>query len=114
MAAALDVPIPPPQPLVCPTCGAAGQSGAECRRCHSDLRLLQQLVTRRATERHTLAQALAAGRWAEALLSAQYIHTLRQDEESFRLLAVCQLLNDQFAAACDTHRQYCAVMQQRH
>lgn len=114
MAAALDAPTPLPQPLVCPTCGAAGQSGAECRRCHSDLQLLQQLVTRRAAELHVLARALAAGRWAEALLSAQYIHTLRQDEESFRLLAVCQLLNNQFAAACDTHRQYRAIIQQRH
>ena len=114
MAAPLDAPTPLPQPLVCPTCGAAGQSGAQCRRCNSDLQLLQQLVTRRATELHTLARVLAAGRWAEALLSAQYIHTLRQDEESFRLLAVCQLLNDQFAAACDTHRQYRAIIQQRH
>jgi hypothetical protein len=82
------------------------QSGVECRRCHSDLQLLQQLVTRRAAELHTLGLALAAGRWAEALLSAQYIHTLRQDEESFRLLAVCQLLNNQVAAARDTYRQY--------
>ena len=114
MAAPLDARAPLPQLLVCPTCGAAGQSGAACRRCHSDLQLLQQLATRRATELHTLARALATGRWAEALLSAQYIHTLRQDEESFRLLAVCQLLNDQFAAACDTHRQYRAIIQHRH
>ena len=114
MAAPLAAPTPLPPPLVCPTCGAAGQSGAECRRCHSDLRLLQQLVTRRAAELHALARALATQRWAEALLSAQYIHTLRQDEESFRLLAVCQLLNDQFAAACDTHRQYRAIIQQGH
>ncbi|MBM3226679.1 MAG: hypothetical protein FJZ47_23180 [Candidatus Tectomicrobia bacterium] len=106
MAVPLDVPTSSPQPLVCPTCGAAGQSGVECRRCHSDLQLVQQLVTRRAAALHALAQALATGQWAQALLSAQYVHALRQDEESFRLLAVCQLLNDQFAAACDTHRQY--------
>jgi len=111
MAAPLDAPPASPQPLVCPTCGAAGQSGVECRRCHSDLQLLRQLVTRRTAELHTLVQALAAGRWAEALLSAQYIHTLRQDEESFRLLAVCQLLNEQFTAACDTYRQYRVVTQ---
>src|SRR5215471_5579793 len=114
MATPLDASLASPQPLVCPTCGAAGQSGAECRRCHSDLQLLQQLVTRRAAELHTLARALAAGLWAEALLSAQYIHTLRQDDESFRLLAVCQLLNDQFAAACDTQRQYRAMLHQRY
>ena len=110
MTAPLGHSVPHPQPLVCPTCGAAGQGGTACRRCHSDLQLLQQLVTRRAAELHTLARALAAGQWAEALLSAQYIHTLRQDEESFRLLAVCQLLNDQVAAACDTHRQYRAII----
>ena len=114
MATPLEAPTPFPQPLVCPTCGAAGQSGSECRRCHSDLQLLQQLVTRRAAALHALAQALAAGRWAEALLSAQSIHTLHQDAESFRLLAVCQLLNDQVAAACDTHRQYRALPQHQH
>jgi hypothetical protein len=92
--------------LACPTCGATGQTGLECRRCRSDLRLLQRLEAQRAAELHVLARALADGRWSDALLSAQYIHTLRQDDTSFRMLAVCQLLNYQFAAACDTHRQY--------
>lgn len=92
--------------LECPTCGAAAQSGPACRRCRSDLRLLQRLEAQRTAELHELAQALANGRWFDALLSAQYIHTLRQDDTSFRMLAVCQLLNKQFAAALDTHRQY--------
>ena len=92
--------------LECPTCGAAGQSGSECRRCRSDLRLLQRLEAQRSAELQELVSALANGRWSEALLSAQYIHTLRKDERSFRMLAVCQLLNHQFEAARDTHRQY--------
>lgn len=91
--------------LVCPTCGAARQSGPECRRCRSDLRLLQRLETQRAAELQVLAQALHDSRWADALLSAQYVHTLRQDDTSYRLLAVCQLLNHQTAAAWETHRQ---------
>lgn len=96
---------PQTQGLTCPTCGAADQSGAECRRCRSDLRLLQRLEADRSTEYRKLMQALADGRWADALLSAQYIHTLRQDAESFRLLGTCQLLNRQFEAACATYLQ---------
>jgi hypothetical protein len=53
-----------------------------------------------------LVQALAEERWDDALLSAQYMHRLRQDEQSARYLAVCQLLTNQFAAACDTYRQH--------
>jgi hypothetical protein len=92
--------------LTCPTCGAADQTGAACRRCRSDLRLLQRLEADRGAEFHKLIQALADGRWADALLSAQYIHLLRQDDESFRLLGTCQLLNRQFEAACATYQQY--------
>jgi hypothetical protein len=67
---------------------------------------LQRLETQRAAELQELARALADGRWSDALLSAQYIHTLHQDDHSFRLLAVCQLLNNQLEAACDTYWQY--------
>jgi len=93
-------------PLVCPTCGATTQSGPECRRCRSDLRVLQRLEAQRAAELPVLARALHECRWADALQSAHYIHTLRQDTMSYRLLAVCQLLNQQFAAAWETHRQF--------
>ena len=96
----------PPVPVTCPTCGATAQATPACRRCRSDLRLLQRLETQRSHERQNLALALATGRWDEALLAAQYMHTLRQDDESFRLLAVCQLLNHQFATAWETHRDY--------
>jgi hypothetical protein len=69
------------------------------------LRLLQRLEADRSAEMQTLARALAAGRWSEALVSAQYIHTLRQDDTSFRLLGVCQLLSGQIADASATYRQ---------
>jgi len=94
-------------PLVCPTCGAADQTDATCRRCRSDLRLLHRLEADRAAELHVLARALAAGQWSDALLAAQYIHTLRQDDTSFRLLVVCQLLGGQLESAraiYDQHR----------
>jgi Flp pilus assembly protein TadD len=53
-----------------------------------------------------LARALAAGQWSEALLAAQYIHTLRQDDMSFRLLGVCQLLSGQMESASATYQQH--------
>ena len=96
----------PASTLVCPTCGASGQAGPTCRRCRSDLRLLQRLEADRTSERRVLARALVDGRWADALLSAQYIHTLRQDETSFRMLTVCQLLNDQLEPAHTMYRQH--------
>ena len=99
--------------LVCPTCGATAQSGPECRRCHSDLHTLQQVLAQRATLLHTLAQALGRARWAEALQCAQAVHHLRQDPESFRLLAVCHHLNQQPAAAYETHRQYSTLQAQQ-
>jgi hypothetical protein len=66
---------------------------------------LQRLEAQRTAELLVLARALHAGQWSDALLAAQYIHTLRQDDTSYRLLAVCQLLNGQFAAASETYRQ---------
>ena len=95
-----------PPALRCPTCGASNQSGPTCRRCRSDLRLLHRLEGDRAAEARALAQALSEARWDDALLSAQYMHQLRQDDQSARYLAVCQLLTNQFAAACETYRHY--------
>ena len=97
---ALDVDGPGVE-LTCPTCGADSQSGPECR---CDLRLLQRLESERADEFKDLAAALAEGRWSDALVSAQFIHTLRHDDASFRALSVCHLLNDSLQAACDTYR----------
>jgi len=70
------------------------------------LRLLQRLEADRVAELRVLARALAAGQWSEALLAAQYIHTLRQDDMSFRLLGVCQLLSGQLESASATYQQY--------
>lgn len=96
--------------LACPTCGASNQTGDTCRRCRSDLRLLQRLEADRVAESQVLARALAAGQWSEALLAAQYIHTLRQDDLSFRLLGVCQLLSGQIEAARATYEQHRTAM----
>lgn len=101
-----EAPVTFTSPLQCPTCGAADQTGDTCRRCRSDLRLLQRLEADRANELRVLARALAAGQWSEALLAAQYIHTLRQDDMSFRLLGVCQLLSGQMESASATYQQH--------
>ena len=100
-------------PLACPTCGAAEQTGDACRRCRSDLRLLRRLEADRAAELRTLARALAAGQWSDALLAAQYVHTLRQDDLSFRLLGVCQLLSGQLETASATYQQHRAAMRRQ-
>ena len=97
--------------IACPTCGAADQTAPTCRRCRSDLRLLQRLEADRRMEMQTLADALAESRWADALVSAQYIHTLRQDDTSLRLLSVCQLLSGQMADAQATYRQHHAAVE---
>jgi len=97
-------------PLVCPTCGATDQRGEACRRCRSDLRLLRRIEADRNTELRVLAHALAAGRWSDALLAAQYVHTLRQDDTSFRLLSVCQLLSGQLETARATYQQHRAAV----
>ncbi len=89
----------------CPTCGAASQTGPECRRCRTDLRLIERIEQARSAEFKELASALCDRRWADALASAEFIHRLRQDPVSFRLLAVCQLLDRQAAAAWETQRQ---------
>ncbi|MBI3465288.1 MAG: hypothetical protein HY000_19860 [Planctomycetes bacterium] len=92
--------------IQCPTCGASGQTDVECRRCRCDLRLLHRLEVQRAAEFKELAAALTECRWSDALTSAQYIHTLRPDDASFPVLAVCQLLNNNLQAAGGTYRQY--------
>mgnify|MGYP001165935157 CR=1 FL=1 len=89
----------------CPTCGAAGQTGPECRRCRTDLRLMERIEQLRSAEFKELASALSERRWPDALASSELIHRLRQDPASFRLLAVCQLLVRQHDAAWETHRQ---------
>jgi hypothetical protein len=89
----------------CPTCGATEQTGPECRRCRSDLRLLERIEQTRAAELKALAAALNDCRWHDALASAELVHHLRRDPASFRLVAACQLLNHQVDAAWETRRQ---------
>jgi hypothetical protein len=90
------------------------QIGPECRRCRSDLQLVLRVERERKTVLRELASALADQRWPDALASAQFLHTLRQDDVSCRLLAVCYLLNRSPAAAFDTARQHLAHQAGRH
>jgi hypothetical protein len=67
--------------------------------------MLARIEAIRATELKELAAALTDRRWPDALAAAELVHHLRRDPASIRLLAVCQLLNRQLAAAWDTHHQ---------
>jgi hypothetical protein len=81
----------------CPTCRAVQPWSDTCRRCKSDLRLLSELAGEYAALRwHCLAN-LRQNRIHEALELARQCFALRDDLESRRLLAVCELLNGNWA-----------------
>ncbi len=84
----------------CPTCRAEQEWSDACRRCQSDLRLLQQTVFTGQKQRQRVLVQLKAGRFPEALRSAQELMLLDRCPANRRLLAVCQLLaNDPERAA---------------
>ena len=83
----------------CPACAADNAQGPQCRRCRADLALLFNLDEQRGRLLDVARGELARGRTPEALRAAERAHELRRDEESRRLLAVCQLLQRNFAAA---------------
>jgi hypothetical protein len=75
-----------------------------CRRCKADLSLL---VTLEQARRHALTQAAnaaASGDGAATLQHAEIAHQLCVDRESWRWLAVGNLLQRDFARALACHR----------
>lgn len=85
--------------MQCPVCRAANDQGPACRRCKADLRLLFDLDEQRRRLLSAAQQALAAGNASAAVTSAEKAHGLRRDDESQCLMAVCYLLQRNFAAA---------------
>jgi hypothetical protein len=85
--------------MQCPVCRAATDQGPQCRRCRADLSLLFDLEDHRRRLLDAARRDITQGRAPVALTSAQRAHELRHDEESRRLLAACQLLQRNFAAA---------------
>jgi hypothetical protein len=83
----------------CPACGARLDRSAVCRRCKSDLELLQ--AARGAYERAyaECLGAMAAGDFAGALGHAETAHGLYPSEATRRLAAVCHLQLGQWQGA---------------
>lgn len=76
----------------CPTCRAEQEWSDTCRRCKTDLRLLQTIDEACRRTRAAALLHLDAGRLGAALEAAQQLWLLRRDDGTARLLAVCYLL----------------------
>src|SRR5579871_4304890 len=83
----------------CPVCRAPLEQGPQCRRCRADLSLLFTLQEHRRGLLRKAYQAVAAAAWDDLALLAERVHSLRQDAESERLLALVHLLRRDFPAA---------------
>jgi hypothetical protein len=83
----------------CPTCRAAQAWSDTCRRCKSDLRLLREVAEEYAALRRHCLSNLRQNRTRAALEQARQCFALRDDDETRRLLAVCELLNGNWASA---------------
>lgn len=79
----------------CPTCRAEQEWSDICRRCKSDLRLLRAVNEASQRLRNRVLGHLAAGRYGEALRSAEHLALLHRDAETEQLRAVCLLLDGQ-------------------
>ena len=91
--------------LRCPVCKAENSDPPTCRRCKADLSLVFALEADRTATLGRARQALAAGRWHEALRAATRGDGLRHDEESGRLVAVAALLCGDHALAWRRYRR---------
>ncbi|HEX5442758.1 MAG TPA: hypothetical protein VFW87_02965 [Pirellulales bacterium] len=85
--------------LRCPTCGASQGWSSECRRCRSDLRLLQEAAQRYRHSRSRCLAELRAGRPRAALLHARDCLFLSPSDDARRLEAVCALRAGDWPAA---------------
>jgi len=90
--------------VCCPTCKAVQEWSDTCRRCKCDLALLRSVAEASRESRRRCLLLLRAGRVAEALRQARRCYTLRPDEHSARLLAVCCLLGKRWAEALSIAR----------
>lgn len=85
--------------LRCPTCGAQQPLAEACRRCRTDLSLVEPLVRYRGELRRRCLLHLEAGRFHVALRAARQCCNLSRDKENLRLLAVAHLLAGNLDAA---------------
>jgi hypothetical protein len=90
----------------CPVCRA--QNSAEettCRRCKADLSLLVEMDKAREHVLAQAARAAAVGDGVKTLRFARSAHNMRRDADSWRWLAIGNLLMGDFGLANLCHRQ---------
>lgn len=90
--------------LRCPTCRAQQPWSDSCRRCKSDLRLLREVAEACAALRRECLANLRQNRPQAALDPARRCVELCDNPETRRLLAVCELLNGNWASASSEGR----------
>lgn len=83
----------------CPTCGARQQPTDTCRRCKCDLSLLRSVHEYRELLRGRALACLKQRRIGRATHIARACYRLSPDREIARLLAVCYVMQGQFAPA---------------
>ena len=89
--------------LRCPTCGARQVWSDTCRRCKCDLSLLHQVQQRQRTLRRCCLSQLRDQRLKESLETAKRCYELSAEAGNARLLALCHLLNGNWAMALEIH-----------
>jgi predicted amidophosphoribosyltransferase len=79
--------------MKCPTCRAPWREAPECPRCGSDLAPLMHVAAAAFHHRTAATEALAAGRWSEALHHASEANRLHRMKRGDELLLVAQLVH---------------------
>jgi hypothetical protein len=77
--------------MKCPTCRAPWREETECARCGSDLGPLMGVAAVAFQHRIAATEALAAGRWSEALDHASEANRLHRTERGEELVVVARL-----------------------
>jgi alkyl sulfatase BDS1-like metallo-beta-lactamase superfamily hydrolase len=90
--------------LRCPVCKAENSAGPLCRRCKADLAVLWELETHRERLLAAARQAAGRGEWRTFLTLVEQAVTLREDEETTRLLLAGLVLNGDYHGACGLAR----------
>lgn len=98
---AMDQPESGPEPATvrCPTCRLTQERSNTCRRCKTDLRLLNEAAESSRRSRRRCLNALRAGHRREAFRHASHYHWLQPNADSRRLMALCSFLCGDWANA---------------
>jgi hypothetical protein len=89
----------------CPTCRASQELSDTCRRCKSDLRLVQDTLRTYRKHRACALSALQSAKPAVALRHARECVCLDPNSKSLELLALCSLCWGDWSAAAASARK---------